>query len=299
MSESMKSSKFMRILNFTIIVLICLTILLPFLHVLAISFNSGIDAQKGGIAFWPREWSFENYFEVFKQANILNGLMVSIFRTVVGTVVGVALMAMAAYALTIKAMPGRKYFTIFVFFTMLFSGGTVPYYLVLKELNLTNTIWVFIIPTLYSVTNILLLRTSFSQLPFSVIEAARIDGCSEFKIFRSIVIPMSKPVLATISLFTAVGHWNDWYSGSFYVRDPLLKPLATLLQEMLTRQAALSDILLRSSGAQAYAMLDKVTVTGESLQMATIIVVMLPMIIAYPFIQKYFVKGITVGSIKE
>ena len=299
MSESMKSSKYMRILNFTIIVLVCLTILLPFMHVLAISFNSGIDAQKGGIAFWPREWSFENYFEVFKQENILNGLMISVFRTVVGTVVGVALMAMAAYALTIKTMPGRKYFTIFVFFTMLFSGGTVPYYLVLNELNLTNTIWVYIIPTLYSVTNILLLRTSFSQLPFSVIEAARIDGCSEFKIFRSIVIPMSKPVLATISLFTAVGHWNDWYSGSFYVRDPLLKPLATLLQEMLTRQAALSDILLRSSGAQAYAMLDKVTVTGESLQMATIIVVMLPMIIAYPFIQKYFVKGITVGSIKE
>lgn len=295
----MKSSKYMRILNFTIIVLVCLTILLPFMHVLAISFNSGIDAQKGGIAFWPREWSIENYFEVFKQKNILNGLMISIFRTVVGTVVGVALMAMAAYALTIKTMPGRKYFTIFVFFTMLFSGGTVPYYLVLNELNLTNTIWVYIIPTLYSVTNILLLRTSFSQLPFSVIEAARIDGCSEFKIFRSIVIPMSKPVLATISLFTAVGHWNDWYSGSFYVRDPLLKPLATLLQEMLTRQAALSDILLRSSGAQAYAMLDKVTVTGESLQMATIIVVMLPMIIAYPFIQKYFVKGITVGSIKE
>ncbi len=299
MSESMKSSKYMRILNFTIIVLVCLTILLPFMHVLAISFNSGIDAQKGGIAFWPREWSIENYFEVFKQDNILNGLMISIFRTVVGTVVGVALMAMAAYALTIKTMPGRKYFTIFVFFTMLFSGGTVPYYLVLNELNLTNTIWVYIIPTLYSVTNILLLRTSFSQLPFSVIEAARIDGCSEFKIFRSIVIPMSKPVLATISLFTAVGHWNDWYSGSFYVRDPLLKPLATLLQEMLTRQAALSDILLRSSGAQAYAMLDKVTVTGESLQMATIIVVMLPMVIAYPFIQKYFVKGITVGSIKE
>jgi len=299
MSESMKSSKYMRILNFILIVLICLTILLPFMHVLAISFNSGIDAQKGGISFWPREWSIENYFEVFKQDNILNGLMISIFRTVVGTVVGVALMAMAAYALTIKTMPGRKYFTIFVFFTMLFSGGTVPYYLVLNELNLTNTIWVYIIPTLYSVTNILLLRTSFSQLPFSVIEAARIDGCSEFKIFRSIVIPMSKPVLATISLFTAVGHWNDWYSGSFFVRDPLLKPLATLLQEMLTRQAALSDILLRSSGAQAYAMLDKVTVTGESLQMATIIVVMLPMVIAYPFIQKYFVKGITVGSIKE
>ena len=128
MSESMKSSKYMRILNFTFIVLFCLAILLPFMHVLAISFNSGIDAQKGGIGFWPREWSFENYFEVFKQENILNGLMISIFRTVVGTVVGVGLMAMAAYAMTIKTMPGRKHITIFVFFTMLFSGGTVPYY---------------------------------------------------------------------------------------------------------------------------------------------------------------------------
>ncbi|MDR7079869.1 putative aldouronate transport system permease protein [Neobacillus niacini] len=299
MSNSMKSSTALRVLNSALIVLFCLAIILPFLHVLAISLNSGIDAQKGGIGFWPREWSVENYTEVFKQDNLLNGLFISIFRTVVGTVVGVALMSMAAYAMTIKTLPGRKAITFFVFFTMLFSGGTVPYYLVLTELNLTNTIWVYIIPSLYSVTNILLLRTSFNQLPFSVIEAARIDGCSEFKIFRSIVIPMSKPVLATISLFTAVGHWNDWYAGSFFVRDASLKPLATLLQEMLTRQAALSDILLRNSGSMAYAQLDKMTVTSDSLQMATIIVVMLPMIAIYPFIQKYFVKGITVGSIKE
>ena len=299
MSNSMKGSTALRVLNSTLIILFCLAIILPFLHVLAISFNSGIDAQKGGIGFWPREWSIENYTEVFKQNNLLNGLFISIFRTVVGTVVGVALMSMAAYAMTVKTLPGRKAITFFVFFTMLFSGGTVPYYLVLTELNLTNTIWVFIIPSLYSVTNILLLRTSFSQLPFSVIEAARIDGCSEFRIFRTIVIPMSKPVLATISLFTAVGHWNDWYAGSFFVRDASLKPLATLLQEMLTRQAALSDILLRNSGSMAYAQLDKMTVTSDSLQMATIIVVMLPMLVIYPFIQKYFVKGITVGSIKE
>ena len=299
MSKAIAGSKALRVMNIALIVLFCLAIILPFLHVLAISFNSGIDAQKGGIGFWPREWSFENYVEVFKQNNLLNGLFISIFRTVVGTVVGVALMSMAAYAMTIKTLPGRKQITIFVFFTMLFSGGTVPYYLVLTELNLTNTIWVYIIPSLYSVTNILLLRTSFNQLPFSVIEAARIDGCSEFKIFRSIVIPMSKPVLATISLFTAVGHWNDWFSGSFYVREASLKPLATLLQEMLTRQSALSDILLRNSGSMAYAQLEKITVTSDSLQMATIIVVMLPMVIIYPFIQKYFVKGITVGSIKE
>lgn len=208
-------------------------------------------------------------------------------------------MSMAAYALTIKTLPGRKFISFFIFFTMLFSGGTIPYYLVLNKLGLTETIWVYILPTLYSVTNILLLRTSFNQLPSSVIEAARIDGYGEFTIFTKIVVPMSKPVLATITLFTAVGHWNDWYSGTFYVRSEKLKPLATLLQEMLTRQNALSDILLKSSGSQAYEMLDKVTITGESLQMATIMIVILPMVIMYPFIQKYFVQGITVGSIKE
>lgn len=299
MNASMNGPRWYRFVNYALIILLSLTIILPFLHVLAISLNTGIDAQKGGILFWPREWTFENYIEVFKQENLMNGLFISLFRTVVGTVVSVALMSMAAYALTIKTLPGRKFITFFIFFTMLFSGGTVPYYLVLTELNLTNTIWVYIIPSLYNVMYILLLRTSFNQLPYSVIEAARIDGLSEFKIFRSIVLPMSKPVLATISLFTAVGHWNDWFSGTFYVREPFLKPLATLLQEMLTRQAALSDILLRSSGMHAYAHLDKVTITGESLQMATIIVVMIPMVLVYPFIQKYFVKGITVGSIKE
>lgn len=299
MSKSMDTPKPLRILNVILISLLCLSIVLPFMHILALAFNSGTDAQRGGILFWPREWSIENFIEVFKQDNLMNGLMISVFRTVVGTAVGVALMAMAAYALTIKTLPGRKYITIFIFFTMLFSGGMIPYYLVLTELNLTNTIWVYIIPSLYSVTNILLLRTFFTQLPISVIEAARIDGSGEFKIFRTLVLPMSKPVLATISLFTAVGHWNDWYSGTFYVRDEMLKPLATLLQEMLTRQNALSDILLRSSGAQAFEMLDRVTITSESLQMATIIVVMLPIVCVYPFIQKYFVKGITVGSIKE
>lgn len=150
-----------------------------------------------------------------------------------------------------------------------------------------------------SVTNILLLRSAFMQVPMSLVEAARIDGMSEFRIFTDMVLPMSKPTLATVTLFTAVGHWNDWFSGSFYVRNAKLKPLATILQDMLTRQQGLSNILQKNSGAAGYRALENVKITGESLQMATIIVVILPIVIFYPFIQKYFVKGITIGSVKE
>lgn len=292
-----KKWSFFKVLNITIVALLCLSIILPFLNILALSFNEGSDAQRGGIYFFPREFSLDNYLEVFKQSTILNALWISVFRTVVGTVISVLLTAMAAYALKSRTLPGRKFITFFIFFTMLFSGGIIPYYLVLTELNLTNTIWVYIIPSLYSVWNILIMRTFFNQLPDSVIEAARIDGCSEFQIFFRIVLPMSKPVIATIGLFNAVGHWNDWFSGAFYVRNPELKPLSTLLQEMLTRQQALADALLRNSGA--YAALDKITVTGDSLKMATIIIVVAPIIIIYPFIQKHFTKGVNIGSVKE
>lgn len=300
MNDQLKASKSTRIIFHVLIILLCLAIILPFLHILALAFNEGKDAATGGILFWPREWTLENFEEVFKQDNLVTGLSISIFRTVSGTAIGVLLMAMAAWALSIPGLPLQGGITFFIFFTMLFGGGQIPYYMVLSELGLTNTIWVYIIPSLYSVSNILLLRSSFKQLPFSIVEAARIDGMNEFRIFFEIVIPMNRPTIATVSLFTAVGHWNDWFTGSFYVRDVKLKPLATILQDMLTRQEGLSDILLQGGGGDAvYRMLDSVAITGQSLQMATIIVVILPIVILYPFIQKYFVQGITIGSVKE
>ena len=155
MTKSMEGSKISRIINLSLIIVLCLTIIIPFMHILALSFNSGVDAQRGGVTLFPRVFSMDNYLEVFKQDNLLNGLFISIFRTVTGTILGVSLMSMAAYALTIKTLPGRKFISFFIFFTMLFSGGTIPYYLVLNKLGLTETIWVYILPTLYSVTNIL------------------------------------------------------------------------------------------------------------------------------------------------
>ncbi|WP_026011011.1 carbohydrate ABC transporter permease [Paenibacillus profundus] len=289
----------MTFLNYGLLVLLCLSIILPTLNVLALSLNVGTDAAKGGIYFWPREFTLDNFKEVFSQSNIVNGFFISIFRTILGTFLSVLLTAMAAYALKSKTLPGQKQLTFFVFFTMLFSGGLIPYYIVLKELHLTNSIWVYVIPALYSVWNMMIMRSFFQQMPEGLEEAARIDGCSDIGIFTRVILPTSKPVIAAISLFNAVGHWNDWFTGAFYVRDPNLKPLSTLLQEMLTKQQALTETLMSSAGSLQMQMLDKMQVTGTSLKMATIIIVITPIVLVYPFLQKYFAKGVMIGSMKE
>ncbi|MBE9914936.1 carbohydrate ABC transporter permease [Paenibacillus donghaensis] len=286
-------------LNYGLLILLCLSIILPTINVLALSLNVGTDAAKGGIYFWPRQFTLDNFKEVFKQSNIVNAFLISIFRTVLGTVLSVILTAMAAYALKSKTLPGQKQLTFFVFFTMLFSGGLIPYYILLKQLHLTNSIWVYVIPVLYSVWNMMIMRSFFEQTPDGLEEAARIDGCGDLAIFFRIILPTSKPVIATISLFNAVGHWNDWFTGSFYVRNQSIKPLSTVLQEMLTKQQALSDTLMNATGSMQMQMLDKIQVTGTSLKMATIIIVVTPIVIVYPFLQKYFAKGVMIGSMKE
>ncbi|OBZ14716.1 sugar ABC transporter permease [Bacillus sp. FJAT-27264] len=291
--------KTVDVINYGLLILLSLSILLPLINVLALAFNVGSDAAKGGIYFWPREFTLENFREVFNQSNILNGFMISIFRTVVGTFLSVILTSMAAYALKSRTLPGHKQLTFLIFFTMLFSGGIIPYYIVLKNLSLTNSIWVYIIPALYSVWNMLIMRSFFQQTPEGLEEAARIDGCSDFGIFFRIIVPVSKPVFATIALFNAVEHWNDWFTGAFYVRDSNLKPLSTVLQEMLTKQQALADTLMKASNPAQLQMIDKIQVTGTSLKMATIIIVITPILMIYPLLQKYFAQGVMIGSIKE
>ncbi|WP_245599901.1 carbohydrate ABC transporter permease [Paenibacillus harenae] len=290
--------KIFKVINYLLIIALCLSIILPFINILALSFNAGKDAERGGVYFWPRVWSLENYKEVFMSANIATAFGISLFRTVVGTISSVFLTAMAAFALKSKTMPGVKMFTLFIFFTMLFSGGIIPYYMLLKSLSLTNTIWVYVIPGLYSAWNLIIMRTFFQQIHPSLEESARIDGYNDFSIFMRIIMPLSRPVVAVIALFNAVGHWNDWFTGAFFVRSANLRPLSTLLQEMLLRAEALRDTLAQAAGTR-YDMLDKIQVTGNSLKMATIIIVVTPIILIYPFIQKYFAKGVMIGSLKE
>lgn len=290
--------KAFKIVNYLIIIALCLSIILPLLNILALAFNAGKDAERGGIYFWPRVWSLENFGKAFEAANITTAFGISIFRTVVGTIASVFLTAAAAYALKSKTLPGGKYIMMFIFFTMLFGGGIIPYYMLLDSIHLTNTIWVYIIPSLYSAWNLIIFRTFFQQIHISLEESARIDGYNDISIFMRIILPLSRPVIAVIGLFTAVGHWNDWFTGAFYVRKAELRPLSTLLQEMLTSAEAMRDTLSQAAGIR-YDLLDKITVTGNSLKMATIIIVVAPIIMIYPFVQRFFAKGIMIGSIKE
>ena len=284
--------KITELLNYTLLILLNLSIILPFIHILALSLNDGHDAARGGILFWPRQFSFVNYIEVFKNGNIIQSYGITLFRTVIGTIFGLLLTSMAAYALKSKTLPGKNKIMIMILITMLFNGGIVPYYMVLRTLNLTNTIWVYVVPMLYNAWNIFLMKSFFETISISLEESAKLDGANEIKIFFKIILPLSKPVLAVIALFIGVAHWNDWFSGTFYVQDNALRPIQTLLRDMMNSQEILRNSLdYVGSGVEP-------KVTGESLKMSTIIIATLPIICVYPFIQKYFVKGIMIGAVK-
>ena len=287
--------KFFYGFNILMLAVISLTIILPFIHILALSFNGGKDAVIGGVYFWPRVFTLSNYKEVFSDSRIINGYKITLFRTILGTTMSVFLTAMAAYALKSKTLPGKKFFNFIIFFTMLFGGGMIPYYILIKNLGLRNNIWVFIIPGLYSAWNIIVMRTFFEGISAGLEESAKIDGCNDFRIFMQIILPLSKPTIAVIALFNGVGHWNDWFTGAFFVIDKNLFPVQTVLQEMLTIQSKLKELTMNSSES---VQLARKMVTGESLKMATIVVSTLPIVCVYPFVQKYFVQGVMIGAIK-
>ncbi|MDN4617349.1 carbohydrate ABC transporter permease [Paenibacillus sp. PsM32] len=280
-------------INYMLLVVLCLVILMPLVNILALSLNDGKDASLGGIAFWPRVFSVSNYVEVFKNPAVLQGMEVTLFRTILGTFLSVLLTSMAAFALKNKNLPGVGIASIFIVFTMLFNGGIIPYFMVLKMFHLNNTIWVYIIPTLYSAWNLILVRTFFQSIDQSMEESAKIDGAHDFQVLFRIYIPLSMPVLSVICLFNGVMHWNDWFSGAFYVTDEKLRPLQTILQQMLTAAEAMRKNLSMNAMMSAGN-----SVTTESMKMAMVIISVVPIATVYPFIQKYFVQGIMVGSVK-
>lgn len=285
---------FQIISSFFLIILSAL-IVLPFLNVLALSFNDGKDAMLGGITFWPRKFTLENYQYVFSTGKYLSAYGITISRTLLGSALGVICTAMAGYALKSRTLPGRKAINKFFVLTMFFSGGTIPVYLALKSYGLLNTFWVFIINgSLVSAWDIMVMRTFFEGLGEDLEEAARLDGAGTARIFVSIILPLSKAVIAVIFLFKAVYHWNDWFSGAYYVTDSKLYPMQTIVQRMLQQEEALKTINEKNVASDVL----NSGVTGESLKMAIILFTITPILCVYPFVQKYFVKGVMIGAVK-
>lgn len=279
-----------------VILALCLVIILPCINVLALSLNDGADAAKGGVYFFPRVFTLENFKQVFSDGSIMRAYKYTILRVVIGTLLTLIVTSLAAFALKEKDLPGVKVITILITFTMLFGGGMIPTYVQYKNLHLINNFWVYVVPSLVSVTYLLMMRAYFEGIPASLEESAKLDGCGYFGIYGRIILPLSKPVIAVIGLYTAVNHWNDWFSGAFYMTSNDKWPVQTVLQQMLARamSASQKDI---TSVAQALVQ-GASTVTSDSLKMAAVVITTVPILLIYPFVQKYFASGIMIGAVK-
>lgn len=279
------------ILIYIILVIIGLMTLFPFMDVVFNSLTSSkelVENAKAVIAI-PKHPTLENYKYVLSGNSIFRAYGVTVFRTVVGTLLNLVITVMTAYPLSKKFLPGRNVLMQIFFFTMIFSGGMIPTYLVVKTFKLSNTIWALIIPSLLNVYNMIIMRTFFEGISEELEDAARIDGCSEWKTLLKIVLPVSKPTLASIALFYAVWHWNSFFDVVLYITDRKLWPLQTLLRE----------VVLTMSMAELNAqMADVATPPSSSVIAATVMVSTVPILVVYPFLQKYFVKGVMVGAVK-
>lgn len=272
--------------------------LYPFWNAAVISFNSGTDTMKGGITFWPREFTLENYRVVFKDERLIDGFVISVLRTATGTFLSIAATAIFAYGISKRELMGRNFYMVTCIVTMYFSGGLIPNYLLIRELGLMNSFWVMVVPGIISVWNMIIFRTFFKGIPPGLEESAHIDGSSNWGVFFRIVLPLSGPVIATLSLFTAVYHWNDWFAPSIYISNTDLLPIQTKLQQILNANIMMEQMQNMDAAAQGRMSAMK-AVTTKSLSMATMMVATVPILCVYPFVQKYFVKGVLIGSLKE
>lgn len=271
--------------------------LYPVLNTVAISFNDGIDAVRGGIGIWPRVFSVEAYRSLLADEQIYNAFFISVARTVITTILNVLLTSMLAFALSRKEYVLRKFITLVMVLTMYVNAGLIPNYLLIsKTLKLGKTFWVYIIPTMFSCFNMIVIRTYISGLPEALAESARIDGANDLRIFWQIIFPLCTPVLATVALFVAVGSWNQWFDTQLY--NGSKKHLYTL-QYLLKMKLATSMQSANAANATADAIANSTKSTPITIRCAITVVSALPILVVYPFLQRYFVTGMVLGGVKE
>lgn len=281
------------IINVTAMVLVGLIMLLPVLNLVAKAFSSEGNVIAGKVLFWPVDFQTGTIQYVLTTPEFGTSFMVSVIVTIFGTLGAMFLTVMAAYPLSKPHLKGRKFFLYIFVFIMLFSAGMVPNYILFRTLHLTNTIFALIFSGMLSSFNLFLIKNYFETLPEVIEEAARIDGASNMRTFFSVVLPMSTPVLATVTLYYAVGYWSNYFAGVMYITDASLKPLQQYMFDLVTQATSLQDTTGSFSDIN-----QAMNVSGENIRSATIVVSTIPILCVYPFLQKYFVKGITIGSVK-
>lgn len=276
------------IINHTLLLAVALVCVFPFLYVLAVSFTSPAEVAKGGMILFPKEWSLAAYRYIFSTDTLTRSLLVSIYITVVGTLINLAFTSLMAYPLAKSHLRGRQVILMGVLFTMLFGGGMIPTYFVVKALHLTNTLWSLMIPSAISAFNLIVLKNFFQQIPDGLEDSAKIDGCNDVGVLFRIVLPLSMPAMATFALFYAVSHWNQFFNAILYINDNTKWPVQVLLREIvILAQSRIGDTNI-----------DEAQIQPLTIRMAVIVFATLPILLVYPFLQKHFTKGVMLGSVK-
>ena len=277
---------------------ICLCILFvivayPLIYVISSSFSSGRAVASGRVVLWPVEPSFEGYRTAFSYRAVLTGYRNTIIYTLVGTVINVAMTLFAAYPLSRRTFHARKFYMTLFIITMFFSGGLIPSYILIVQLKLLNTIWALVLPGAISTYNMIITRTFFlSSIPTELLEASQIDGCSDFRFFAVILLPLSKAIIAVIALFYGIAHWNSWFSAMLYLRNPDMRPLQMVLRDILIA------VSIDTSQIQDPEVLERMTFLADIMRYSLIVIATVPIVAIYPFIQKFFIKGVMIGSLK-
>lgn len=275
--------------NVAFLTILSICMFLPFWVIISVAFSSESSVTLYGYSFWPKEFSLDAFRYIFSKGTILHSYGVSLFVTIVGTFLAVSITAMIAYSISRKNLKYRNGLAMIVYFTMLFNGGLVPWYIMVSKYGLKDTIWALILPMVFNPWNMFMIRNFFQGLPDALVESAKLDGAGDFTIFLKIMLPLSLPGLATITLFYMLAYWNDWWLALNLINEQALYPLQYLLRQVL------SNVSYANMNQQvgAYA-----NVPTETVRMATCLVTIGPIVLVYPFIQKYFIKGITVGAVK-
>lgn len=287
-----RSDRVFYTIVYVITIILTLLVLYPIVFVISASFSSSTAVAQGKVWLWPVDFNLAAYKAVINYSDLWLGYRNTIFYVIVGTVINVAITLICAYPMARRGLLGRSFLSFFFSFTMLFGGGMVPHYILVKSLGMVNTVWSILIPGAMSVYNMIVARTFIqSNIPEELLEASKIDGCDDFKFFFRMVLPLSKAIIAVLSLWYAVGHWNSYFSAFLYLTDKNLYPLQIFLREILVQSEIDSEVLPIQEAIQLQNM-------KMLLKYAVIVVSTVPLYVFYPFVQKYFVKGVMIGSVK-